>query len=451
MEAIGPGGQKVVGPAVKRPDGSIGVFVPPSAGSPGGFTALGKETVARHAATEAGVQDAEQRAAAAKAMGAQAEIENMAAQEGAAEEAKWQAGLAAQEQQDEVQAKQARLDDLNRRYEQVAEDARNSKVDEGQYMRGARGVLSTIGMAMGAFGAVLGRSPNFAQQFVENQIERNIRQQELDLRNKRDSANALGNLRDKFDGDLNLAKGVLRQLTTEKVAAQNRSASLTAKSDQMRNYYAEAAALGEAAALRQREALGMAFNEKVLKDPLYYRQGRAGSSGGYLQPTLAGVQNVKDLQKTDAASGGTQHATPSAAVESLAGMGQAIVAANKIRRALGTETSERDDPLAGPIDRAVRLVSGDAEREASELEQATVALAKGVQTAFGKSDRDAEDALQMASGGGTSAARLRAADSLQTRAVEQARQTLAGLPPDQQKAMISAMPPEARKAILGEQ
>jgi len=276
----GKGMGGVEGPVVVH-NGQPMVYVAPSKGSPGGFTALGKETIATHAATEASAQEAEQIATQAKAQGVMAEVENMAAQEGAAEEAKWQAALQVQDQQDEVAAKQARLQDLNARYEQVAEEARNATVDENQYMRGARGLFSTLGMAMGAFGAVLGRTPNFAQQFVENQIERNIRKQEQDLRTKRDSENALGKLRDKFDGDLTIAKGVLRQLMTEQTAAQNRAASLSGKSEQMKQFYAETAALGEAKALREREALGMMFNEKMLKDPIYYRQGRAGTSGGF--------------------------------------------------------------------------------------------------------------------------------------------------------------------------
>ena len=450
MEAIGPNGQKVVGPAVRQPDGSIGVYVPPTAGSPGGFTKLGKQTMEQHVATEATAAEAEQRAQAAKAAGVQAEVDQAANEAGVAEEQKWQAQVAANDAQEEMRADQARYDALDSRFQKASEEARAGKVDENQYMRGATGVFSAIAMALGAAGAVLGRSPNFAQQFVDSQIDRNIKRQELELQTKRESANALGELRKELGGDLRLARVALKQMYTERAAAEARAASLSTKSDQVKNYSASAAAELEASAARQNEARQIAFREHLLGNKAYYSQGRAGSSGGFLQPTLQGVQNVKDLQKPDAA-GGAGGATPAGAVESLSGMAQAIVAADKIKSKLGADLSERDDPLAGPIDRAARVLSSDAERQAVELDQATTALAKGIQSAFGKSDRDAEDALQMASGGGSSAARARAADSLRQRAVQQARQQLAGLPPEQQRQQLAAMPPEARAAILGQQ
>lgn len=454
MEAIGPGGQKVTGPAVRRADGSIGVYVPPSKGSPGGFTKLGQQTLEQHVQTEAAASTAEQKAAEAKAMGVDAEVQRFAAEEGAAEEAKWQAALQVQAQQDEVAAEQKALEAANATYAKLSEEVKSTKIDENQYMSGARGVFSALGMALGAFGAVLGRSPNFAAEFVGAQIERNIRRQEAELATKKEGAgNALAMLQ-KQTGSLQTAKATLRALLTERTAADARAASLTGGSEQKRSYAAATAAELEAQALRANEARQMSFREHLLANKAYYQQGRAGSSGGFLQPTLKGVQDVKDLQKPDAAAaaGGANSATNVGAVETLSGMSQAIVAADQIKAQLGKgELSEKDDPLSGPFDRVKRLVSGDAQRQATQLEQSTVALAKGVQSAFGKSDRDAQDALDMATGGGSSAARARAAEALKMRAVQQARQQLAGLPPAQQQQQLDAMPPEARKAILGGQ
>ncbi|HEY3498582.1 MAG TPA: hypothetical protein VGK73_28020 [Polyangiaceae bacterium] len=450
MEAIGPNGQKVVGPAVRQPDGSIGVYVPPTAGSPGGFTKLGKQTLEQHQTARVDAADAERRAAEAQAAGVQAEAEGIAQQAAAAEEAKWQAAVRENDQSEEIKAVEARVGDLRNRHVKAREIAQSGPVDENQYMRGSRGVLSGIAMAMSAFGAVLGRSPNFAQEFIEGQIQRNIRRQELELQSKRKTEeNALGELNREL-GSMELAKATLAQMTRERIAADRESAGLNTKSEAMKQYNL-AAAEGLRAKIIQEDAKNeMLFREHVMGNRAYYSQGRAGSSGGFLQPTLQGVQNVKDLQKPDAA-GGAGAATSAGAVESLSGMAQAIVAADKIKSKLGADLSERDDPLAGPIDRAARVLSSDAERQAVELDQATTALAKGIQSAFGKSDRDAEDALQMASGGGSSAARARAADSLRQRAVQQARQQLAGLPPEQQRQQLAAMPPEARAAILGQQ
>jgi hypothetical protein len=377
----------------------------------------------------------------------------MAAQEGAAEEQKWQAGLQVQSQEDEVKAHQARVADINRRYDEAADEARRGTVDENRYMRGSAGVLSAIGMAMGAFGAVLGRSPNFAQQFVEQQIEKDIRKQELDLRNKRDSANALGQLRDKFGGDLQLAQGVLRQLMTERVAAQNRLAALTAKSDQMRNYYAEVAALGEAKALRDREALGIAFNEKVMTSPLYYQQGRAGTSGGYAPLTQdayekagEGRRDWKKLEQ-DAQNGSGKQPTPlsSDRTEKLSSYANALQAAHKVKSELaarGVVGDRLDDPTAGVIDRAANVESNE------EIKQSTVALAKGLQSAFGKTDRDAADAEAMATGGGSGRDRYKAAERAEDKLVGNLRTELSTLPPQQQQQILSTLPEDVVKKVL---
>lgn len=449
MEAVGPGGQKVVGPAVRRPDGSIGVYVPPSRGSPSGLTKLGKGAIAASGEMEDQIANSRAAEVAARDEGVMLAKEDAARQQAFHEEQKIQNMLAVQDQQDENEAIAARVAQRQERYDQLSADARAGRIDENQYMRDSQGVFSALGMALGALGSALARTPNFAADFVQSQIDRNIRRQEAELATKGKAAdNALGDLL-REQGSLKDAKATLKQLLTERSAIEANVMASTAKDAAIAARGREIAAQLAGQWAVQDKARRQGDLEHVMTSRLYYQPGTAGSTGGFLQPTLQGVQNVKDLQSPGAA-GGQGSATPAAAVESISGMAQAIVAADKIKANLGSDTSEHDDPLSGPFDRVKRVVSSDASRKASELDQATVALAKGVQSAFGKSDRDAEDALQMASGGGSAAERSRAADSLRVRAVQQARQTLAGLPPAQQQAMLSAMPPEARAAILDE-
>jgi len=296
MEAVGPGGQKITGPAVRRPDGSIGVYVPPSKGSPGGFTKLGQQTLEQHVQTEAAASTAEQQAAQAKAMGVDAEVQRLAAEEGAAEEAKWQAALQVQSQQDEISAEQKKFEEYEGQYAKLSEEVKSTKIDENQYMSGARGVFSALGMALGAFGAVLGKSPNFAAEFVQSQIDRNIRRQEAELATKKEGAgNALALLQ-KQTGNLQTAKATLRSLLTERTAADARAASLTGGSEQRRSFAAATAAELEAQALRANEVRQMSFREHLLANKAYYQQGRAGSSGGMLLVTLEQRERAQKLQ-----------------------------------------------------------------------------------------------------------------------------------------------------------
>lgn len=295
MEAVGPGGQKITGPAVRRADGSIGVYVAPTKGSPGGFTKLGQQTLEQHTETEAIAASAEERAEQAKAVGVQAEVDRLAAEEGAADEAKWQAALQVQSQQDEIAAQQRKVEAAEGEYAKLSEDVRNTKIDENQYMRGSRGVFSTIGMALGAFGAALAKTPNFAAEFVQSQIDRNIRRQEAELATKKGNAgNALAML-EKQTGSLEQAKVTLRSLMTEKAAAEARAVSTTGRSQERAAYAAETAALLEAQAARANEVRQMAFRERMLQDP-YYQKGRAGSTGGFMQPTLQARQAAQNLE-----------------------------------------------------------------------------------------------------------------------------------------------------------
>lgn len=301
MEAVGPNGQKVYGPAIQRPDGSIGVYVAPSRGSPGGFTKLGQATLQQHAETEAGASTLEGQAQTSKAAGVQAEVENLAAQQGAAEEAKWAAAVQANDQQEEIKAIQARADALEGVYRKASDEANSMTIDENRYMKGSRGTLSAIGMALGAFGAVLGKSPNFAQQFVDGQIDRDIRSQEAELKIKGKKAdNALGDFTREL-GSLSNAKVALKQIMGEKVAADLRSASLTGQDKAKAAYAGEVAALQEASNLRTNEQRQMAFREHLLSNSAYYQQGRAGSTGGFMPVSqdsyLKGQQGEIDKQK----------------------------------------------------------------------------------------------------------------------------------------------------------
>jgi hypothetical protein len=90
-------------------------------------------------------------------------------------------------------------------------------------------VFSALGSALRAFGAALARTPNFAADFVQSQIDRNIRRQEAELAIKGKAAdNALGDLL-REQGSLKDAKAMLKQLMTERTAIEASVMASTAK------------------------------------------------------------------------------------------------------------------------------------------------------------------------------------------------------------------------------
>ena len=67
-------------------------------------------------------------------------------------------------------------------------------IDPNRMMKGGRGVLAAIASAMGAFGAAMTHSPNFAMQIIENSIQRDYQAQKDVVDSKRYKSEASGRL-----------------------------------------------------------------------------------------------------------------------------------------------------------------------------------------------------------------------------------------------------------------
>jgi hypothetical protein len=112
--------------------------------------------------------------------------------------------------QDGIRAKQAEFDMINERY-------KTQKVDPFRGMGTFQKVMLAVSSALGAFGASLARSPNFAQQMIDGMIERNVREQEREIAVKREQAqNTLADLEKKL-GSMDLAKAALGAMMRERV------------------------------------------------------------------------------------------------------------------------------------------------------------------------------------------------------------------------------------------
>lgn len=127
-------------------------------------------------------------------------------------------------------------------YQQAQADASAAKIDPDRIYHGASGTARAIGSAvaagLGAFGAALARTPNFALDMIQRSIDRDISAQEQEIRTKKEGAqNALGNLL-RSGATLDQAREMLRgqQLTLAK-----------AENDRIAAKYKEPAVLNAAA------------------------------------------------------------------------------------------------------------------------------------------------------------------------------------------------------------
>lgn len=233
--------------------------------------------------------------------------------------------IAQQEAQARVAQVQAKTNQLQLQYDQAKQDYNSSKVDPQRYMRGVAGIGNALAMGLGAYGAAITKSPNFAANFVNQQIQADIAAQEAAIRIKGAAANtALGDLQRQF-GSLDLAKaaygGAVLQEQKRKldVLANNASTREAAA-----NYLQGAAQLDAAL-----QANDLAFRQAAaghVEKTLTYR---APTSG-----TVGGPRPVTGDQFADASKGAPKGTTHKAE-EKAAVVQDAVAAADEAGAAAG--------------------------------------------------------------------------------------------------------------------
>lgn len=159
------------------------------------------------------------------------------------------ADLAKQQELDAAKA-QAIKEDTDKeqgKYLAAIEDAKNAKVDpdreKNKYGVGGR-ILAAIVQGLGAWGAAMGRTPNYAMQILKDATDADIRAQEHDIATKKDAVTMRGNTLQMFRqklGDhevaaranksflLDQALGKIDELT-----ATSKNESLLARADGLR-------------------------------------------------------------------------------------------------------------------------------------------------------------------------------------------------------------------------
>lgn len=207
--------------------------------------------------------------------------ESAAEQRGALDAQQQAIAISAREAQQRQQQMQAQTDDMSTKYEQAKTDYSNSSIDPDRYMKNSPGGgwLNALGMALGAAGATLTKSPNFAQQFVQQQIQNDIRSQEATIKIKGDrQQTALGDLQRQL-GSLDLARTAYQGVMLNE---SKRRLEVLANHQQSRDMAAQY--LQGAAQLDQAlQANDEAFRKQAagnVETEYRYRQASGGSAGG---------------------------------------------------------------------------------------------------------------------------------------------------------------------------
>lgn len=459
MKAVDPAtGKEFEGDAFRMPDGSVKIVRQGMAGTPGGLTDAGKSRMEKYVASQTRAAEKMAEAAEYRQIGTDLAIQDAEAYRAHLEEQKVQTQLIMQEQADEQRAVEERVNSYRSSYDKAAQEFQAARVDPDRYMKSKGGggrALTGLAAALGAFGAGMARTPNFAMDFINNRIADDMRSQEAEINVKgRAADNLLGRLTREM-GDLQLAKKSFRQLQLQEAGYEAELVANGTKSQQIANAARQVAAETAAAGAIAGDEKDAAFYEKTMKEKLYYRPGSAGRAGGIFSPTQESYQSgrssgiaVEDLklrqQKQDAEAAGAPKPVAEERTGKVSALGDSLSAAVNIRKELESRNvvgDVVDDPTTGAYDRATNIKSNEA------LSQNTEALAKGLQAAYGKSDRDAEDALKRAEGGGSGNARYSAAVKAQNKVLRDIKAELITLPPEQQAQLISTLPPEAQALL----
>lgn len=345
MKGIDPvTGKEVAGNAVRMPDGSIGIYRPGAAGTAGGLTKLGKQALEHQGAAEE--EYAKQQASGVEARQSEAEAQIQAAKEREdyLQEQRTQLLLQQQQQQDDNDKVQRQVDDLQSKYDKARDDFMNSKVDPDAYLKGrhGEGLFSMLGMALGAMGSALARTPDFAQEFVQSQIDRHIRSQETQIQVKgRAADNMLADLT-RQTGSLQNGKLAMRQLLTERAAIEAQQVGASSKSQEIAARAQEVSSALAGQAALQDNARRQANLEHVMGSRLYFQPGSPGRTAGFIQPTqeqVAGGQQMGiagrklSLEEQKAAAQG-------AGGDKLGFRGAAAVAAARVARGAVAEMAD---------------------------------------------------------------------------------------------------------------
>ena len=398
-EGIDPAtGQKVVGQAVMGADGSMQIFRPGSPGSKGGITKLGQGILDAREATNAAAAPLEQQAADARQRGVELAIQQNETDLAFKEKQRQDLLLQQQNEQDEVAAAEAHALDLQAKADKAAEDFANSRAPEQST---GQSILSTIGSAMGAFGAAIGKTPNFAGEFIQQLANNRMRkwEAETNIKGKR-ADNMLSRYKDAL-GDMKIAKAAVKATLLQQAAIEAEQSALSTKSEEIGNTWRAMSAAAQAAAVRAANEKDEAFKLSFYKDKMLNAPSVAGRAAGFVPATQAAYGERQDQQGNVVELDIKRRAAEKAEQEAKAG--------GKVPDAVKKSVAEIDAAVQGIKNLEANDKAGDvsflspregafADPTVSGLNAAASAIGPGVARAI-EGDAATKDSMDRAIGG----------------------------------------------------
>ncbi len=451
-------GKEVTGRGVMMPDGSMMVMRQGTAGSPGGVTALGKQVLHNRQATEEAAAPYEAEAAAAREAGKDIAIEQVEKQKAYLEEQRTQAMLRAQNERDEAMAAEQHVASLQAKADAAAEEFANSRMPE---QSGADKFFTGLGASLGAFGASLGKTPNFAQEFINQLATNRMRKWEAETNVKGAKANnLLARYKDAL-GDMKLAKVAVKETLMRQAAIEADQMALSTKSEQIGNTWREmsnaAASQGIRAANEKQEAFLLSFyGNKMLNRPA-----TAGTPGGLIPATQESYGKLQGQQldeeamrlKKDAALRDANGTGTGADKESVARVEAFTAAANVVGladRILTNPALEGDDEWYEP---SGSMTPGFARsKEQNQLRQDLqnyINFRIKAMTGAGLSEQEAKRLAAAEVGNGSKNAIRRGVQNGMDAAKLAARQHLSVSTGARQQDFLSPLDPRTRSIIGG--
>lgn len=347
---------------------------------------------------------------------------------------------------------------LQARYEAAEKDFLETPERQKQAREGntGRNIVESIALALGALGAGLARTPNFAQQTIESIHDREMRAEEAALRVKKEGAESLlGRLKDQM-GSLDLAKQAWGAIKSRESAIKLEALAAQTQDEQQKSSILTMAAQQQQKYLEKREALNIGAQGETTKN-FQMIQGSAGSRGGNRAPTIEELQGMANLRKTQADTSatlrpeaGSSKSLPTERTNILAEDSELVALGQKI---LSNPALKGDSEYFEPHGSVIKkLPFGDAmaHPKSNELEQDLQkwqnARIKAI-TGAGVSNQEAERIARAEVGNMSRNAIKRGVESGMKSAIVRTRSNLAPLTPEQREEQLKQMDPAAVEAL----
>jgi hypothetical protein len=213
-----------------------------------------------------------------------------------------------QKLQGEEAARQAALQDKYAREEQLMlkarEDYSSSSVEPNRiFANPVKGILAALAAAGGAYAAILGKSPNFAQQIIDQAIGRDIAAQEAAIRIKGETKDNLMSQLKETGMSVEQSRATAKAIQLQYYGAQ--SAALKAKNavPALQSHYENIDLALQKSLAEANEQSRLASVDKVARSTSSaFAQPKAATAGGYVDVAdqLGTAAKVQGLQKGEA-------------------------------------------------------------------------------------------------------------------------------------------------------